>query len=93
MLYKKKKLKKLKGGGSTNNTFNILLIGVILFLVYQMTQMNQLEPETIVKEKIIYKTIEREVEDNQPYREDIYKPDKRQGRSFPPFNFLSFFFL
>ena len=65
---------------------NFLLVGVILFLLYQMTQMNQMnKSDTIVKEKIIYKTIEKEIED-QPYREDIYKPDLRQGRSFPPFN-------
>lgn len=65
---------------------NFLLVGVILFLLYQMSQMNQMnQSDTIVKEKIIYKTIEKEIED-QPYREDIYKPDLRQGRSFPPFN-------
>ena len=89
MLHKKRKLKKLKkqnGGGYTNNPVNILLLGVIIFLLYQMSNMNQSEPETIVREKIIYKTIEKEVEDDQPYREDIYKPDSRQGRSFPPFN-------
>ncbi len=86
MLYKKRKLKKQNGGGYTNNPVNILLLGVIIFLLYQMSNMNQSEPETIVREKIIYKTIEKEVEDDQPYREDIYKPDRRQGRSFPPFN-------
>ena len=64
---------------------NFLLVGVILFLLYQMTQMPQMnQSDTIVKEKIIYKTIEKEID--QPYREDIYKPDLRQGRSFPPFN-------
>jgi len=91
MLHKKKKLKRMKGGSKINSVskstlfepLNFLLVGVILFLIYQMSQMNQ--SDTIVKEKIIYKTIEKEIED-QPYREDIYKPDLRQGRSFPPFN-------
>ena len=94
MLHKKKKLKRMKGGSKINSVskstlfepLNFLLVGVILFLLYQMSQMNQMnQSDTIVKEKIIYKTIEKEIED-QPYREDIYKPDLRQGRSFPPFN-------
>jgi len=85
---KTKKLRKQRSGTSVLNPFNILLLGVILFLLYQMTHMTQMEqtkPDIIVKEKVIYKTVEKE-EEEQPYREDIYKPDLRQGRSYPPFN-------
>ena len=89
----KKKLKRMRGGSKSKSLLtsktsfdplNILLVGVLIFIVYQMIQMNKSSPETIVREKIIYKTIDKEAD--QPYREDIYKPDLRQGRSFPPFN-------
>lgn len=91
----KKKLKRMRGGSKSKSLLtsktsfdplNILLVGVLIFIVYQMIQMNKNSPETIVREKIIYKTVDKEVEDDQPYREDIYKPDLRQGRPFPPFN-------
>ena len=91
----KKKLKRMRGGFKSKSLLtsktsfdpiNILLVGVLIFIVYQMIQMNKSSPETVVREKIIYKTVDKEVEDDQPYREDIYKPDLRQGRSFPPFN-------
>ena len=38
-----------------------------------------------IKDEKKLKTIEKEVED-QPYRDDIYKPDMRQARRYPPFN-------
>jgi hypothetical protein len=90
-----KNIKLRKGGGNRSKIRNTtlpdsivtyVLLGVLLFLVYQMTQMNQTEPDTIVKEKIIYKTIEKEEED-EPYREDIYKPDLKRARRSPPFNY------
>jgi len=96
---RKLKLKKQKGGSilgksinsksivsrsrSSKSTFdplNILLLGLLAFLVYHL--MNK---ETIVKEKVIYKTIETK-ENDQPYREDIYKPDIRQATRNPIFN-------
>ena len=89
----KKKLKRMRGGSKSKSLLtsktsfdplNILLVVVLIFIVYQMIQMNKNSPETVVREKIIYKTIDKEAD--QPYREDIYKPDLRQGRSFPPFN-------
>ena len=84
----RKRIRKQKGGNLelALNPFNLLLLGVIIFLLYQM---NQSEPEKIIREKIIYKTPKStgvKETDDQPYREDIYKPDLRQGRSFPPFN-------
>jgi hypothetical protein len=75
-------MRKRQRGGNTGNSMNLILIGVILFLVYQMTQMSQTESDTIVYETVTYKT----EEDDQPYRENIYKPDRRQGTRFPPFN-------
>ena len=89
----KKKLKRMRGGSKSKSLLtsktsldplNLILVGVLIFIVYQMIQMNKNSPETVVREKIIYKTIDKEAD--QPYREDIYKPDLRQGRSFPPFN-------
>ena len=89
----KKKLKRMRGGSKSKSLLtsktsldplNLILVGVLIFIVYQMIQMNKSSPETVVREKIIYKTIDKEAD--QPYREDIYKPDLRQGRSFPPFN-------
>ena len=89
----KKKLKRMRGGSKSKSLLtsktsldplNLILVGVLIFIVYQMIQMNKSKPETVVREKIIYKTIDKEAD--QPYREDIYKPDLRQGRSFPPFN-------
>ena len=89
----KKKLKRMRGGSKSKSLLtsktsldplNLILVGVLIFIVYQMIQMNKSNPETVVREKIIYKTIDKEAD--QPYREDIYKPDLRQGRSFPPFN-------
>ena len=88
----KKKLKRMRGGSKSKSLLtsktsldplNLILVGVLIFIVYQMIQMNKNSPETVVREKIIYKTVDNA---DQPYREDIYKPDLRQGRSFPPFN-------
>ena len=85
ILSKSIKSKSIRTNKSSMNPLNLILIGILIFLVYQMTQMNQSEPDTIVKEKVIYKTIETK-ENDQPYREDIYKPDLRQSTRNPTFN-------
>jgi hypothetical protein len=76
----KQTLGKLNINKSTLNPLNILLIGLLVFIVYQM--MNK---ETVVKEKVIIREVVKEVDD-QPYREDIYKPDLRQSTRDPTFN-------
>ena len=65
---------------STFDPLNILLLGLLAFLVYHL--MNK---ETVVKEKVIVREVVKEVDD-QPYREDIYKPDLRQATRNPSFN-------
>ena len=64
--------RRLRGGGSLqSNPLNVLLIGLIAIFAYKL-----LYKPNIVKEKIIYKTIEKkEEEPEEPYREDVYKPD------------------
>ena len=90
----KKKLKRMRGGSKRKSLvsttsfdpLNILLLGVLIFIGYHMfTNMNSHKPHVIYKEIIKEVPIVQDVAD-QPYREDIYKPDLRQGRSFPPFN-------
>ena len=74
------------------NILNILLFGVVIVMLYQLVDQYQInqsemvvsEPETIIKEKIIYKTIEKQ-KDEEPYRENVYIPDIRRVR--PPFNY------
>lgn len=103
-----RKLKKMRGGGSSlrnsrsninesNSLLTILLIGVLVFLVYHLTNLHQ--PTVIIKESptnkenqlakeptVIIKEIIKE-EDNEPYREDIYRPDIRRRIRTPPFNY------
>ena len=84
-----------KGGFLLNefNPLNLVLLGVIVFLLYQMTNKNN--TDIIVKEKIIYQPTlyESESDDEEPYREDIYKPqdmykpDIKRSISSPPFNY------
>ena len=89
ILKKRTKGKKQKGGGESSlNPFNLVLIAIILFLLYQMNRRS----DTTVPKRIIVKHITKDksigdesIED-QPYRDDIYKPDLRQARSYPPFN-------
>jgi len=88
VLRKRTKGKKHKGGSKLNalnsfnplNPLNLLLLSIIIFLLYQMNN-----GKIIVQEKVIVKEVIKEADD-QPYREDIYKPDLRQGRNYPPFN-------
>ena len=69
---------------STFDPLNILLLGLLGFLVYHL--MNK---EPVVKEKVIIREVIKEVDgqtNGQPYREDIYKPDMRQATRNPTFN-------
>ena len=73
---------------STFDPLNILLLGLLGFLVYHL--MNK---ETIVKEKVIIREVIKDGDgqtngqtNDQPYREDIYKPDLRQATRNPTFN-------
>ena len=69
---------------STFDPLNILLLGLLGFLVHHL--MNK---EPVVKEKVIIREVIKEVDgqtNDQPYREDIYKPDMRQATRNPTFN-------
>lgn len=102
-----RKLKKMRGGGSlrnsrsgineSNSLLTILLIGVLVFLVYHLTNLHQ--PTVIIREPpknkenqlakeptVIIKEIIKE-EDNEPYREDVYRPDIKRRIRTPPFNY------
>ena len=83
----RKRIKKQKGGNLefTLNPFNLLLLGVIIFLLYQMNRNDKVIQKVVHRPRVIVKEITKDEED-QPYREDIYKPDLRQARRFPPFN-------
>lgn len=75
--------RRLRGSGSLqSNPLNVLLIGLIAIFAYKL-----LYKPNIVKEKIIYKTIEKESEEpEEPYREDVYKPDVKRAVKHPPFH-------
>ena len=77
-----KKLKKKIGKhkSTTIDPLNLLLLGLLAFLIYHM-----INKETTIKEKVIIREIVKEPDD-QPYREDIYKPDMRQASQNPHFN-------
>ncbi len=94
-----RRIKTQRGGKSLHESYsfmNIVLIGLLLFIVYHITsqQTNIIiknEPSEITRQKIqqpsvIIKEISKE-DDNEPYREDIYKPDYKRGRRSPPFNY------
>lgn len=102
-----RKLKKMRGGGTlrnsrsgvneSNSLLTILLIGVLLFLVYHLTNLNQSqviirelspnkEPKVLKEPTVIIKEIIKE-EGNEPYREDVYRPDIRRRIRTPPFNY------
>ena len=98
MLKKARKKKLIGGGNSEGVSLNIVLVGCLIFLLYQLTQIQgetvvrdrivykEQKPETIIKERIIYKEPEATVEEEQPYRDNVYIPDRRQARRTPPFN-------
>ena len=56
--------------------------------------MNQDKQDRVIRKKRVYKepkiivkeVVKEVVKDDQPYRDNIYTPDFRQGRSYPPFN-------
>ena len=93
-------VKKMKGGKLKNKSrlqkdnlkqniitpFNLILLGIIVFLIYQMTN-----NETIVKQ-VIYKKnkpkviIKEVIKNEQPYKENTYIPDRVNTRKYPPFN-------
>ena len=86
-IVKGKLLQRRNKGLQTINPMNLVLIGIVLFLFYHMINNNK--PEIIIKEKIIYQPIsyETDSDDEEPYREDIYKPDIKRSISSPPFNY------
>ena len=69
------------GTKSTFDPLNILLLGLLAFLIYHMRTLLA----GYIKEKVIVREVVKEVDD-QPYREDIYKPDLRQATRNPTFN-------
>jgi hypothetical protein len=82
---------KQKGGMRSNMRSNmhsydpydpltLLLLALLAFIIYLL-----MYPSTTITEKIIYKNIVKDEED-QPYRETIYKPDVRQATRNPHFN-------
>ena len=80
------KRKYMKGGtliNQSNSIVNILLVLVVGILAYNL--LNQ--PQVIIQEKpkVIIKEIVKE-EDDEPYREDVYRPDRRR-RINKPFNY------
>ena len=102
-----RKLKKMRGGGTlknsrssgheSNSLLTVLLIGVLLFLVYHLTNLQQpqviiresppnKEPKVLKEPTVIIKEIIKE-EDNEPYREDVYRPDIKRRIRTPPFNY------
>jgi len=89
-------MKVQKGGGrgsrskirditSPNSMVTYVLLGVLLFLVYQLTNQEQ----TVIIQQpapVIVKEAIKEPEE-EPYREDIYRPDLKRSRRSPPFNY------
>ena len=79
------KRKSMKGGSITqsNSIVNILLVLLVGILAYNL--LNQ--PKVIIQEKpkVIIKEIVKE-EDDEPYREDNYRPDRKR-RINKPFNY------
>ena len=81
------KRKYMKGGlliNQSNSIVNILLVLLVGILAYNL--LNQ--PQVIIQEKpkVIIKEIIKEEDDEEPYREDIYRPDRKR-RINKPFNY------
>ena len=78
------KRKSMKGGSlnQSNSIVNILLVLLVGILAYNL--LNQ--PQVIIQEKpkVIVKEIVKE--DDEPYREDFYRPDRKR-RINKPFNY------
>jgi hypothetical protein len=69
----------------TNSLIIYLLLAILVYLLYQVTNQSNY---IIIKQKpqIIYKE-EDSSDDEEPYREDIYKPDIKRSVRTPPFNY------
>ena len=84
----RKSMKGAMKGGSvfnqSNSIINILLVILVGVLAYNLFNQDQI----IIKEnpKVIVKEIVKEDDDDEPYREDIYRPDKKR-RINKPFNY------
>ena len=81
------KRNSIKGGSiaQSNSIVNILLVLLVGVLVYNIIN----QPQVIIKEnpKVIIKEIVKEkVDEEEPYREDIYRPDIKK-RITKPFNY------
>ncbi len=92
----KKSMKYKRGGARSQKTkivetgfsiTNLVLMGVFIFLLYNLV--NNLRPKVIIQKQepsVIYKEVIKEKED-EPYREDVYKPDLNRRIRTPPFNY------
>ena len=72
---------------SSVSLINLSLVGLLVFILYNLINrppryITQ-EPEVIVKEVIK----EVPVKSEEPYREDVYKPDLNKRIRTPPFNY------
>ena len=81
------KRKSIKGGSITqsNSIVNILLVLLVGVLVYNIIN----QPQVIIKEKpkvIVKEIVKEEEDDDEPYREDFYRPDRKR-RINKPFNY------
>ena len=96
--------KKMKGGYRKVGTgrrsigddapidpLNVVLIGLLLFIVYKLMD-QPIHEKTIIREVVSHdhalmdNTRIDELDDDQPYRDNRYMPDMRQARRAPPFN-------
>ena len=82
------KRKSMKGGSlinQSNSIVNILLVLLVGILAYNL--LNQ--PQVIIQEKpkvIIKEIVKEEDDEEEPYREDFYRPDRKR-RINKPFNY------
>ena len=82
-----RKRKSINGGtliNQSNSIVNILLVLLVGILAYNL--LNQ--PQVIIQEKpkVIIKEIVKEEDEEEPYREDLYRPDRKR-RINKPFNY------
>lgn len=72
----KRKYRRQSGGSNQLNPLSLVLLGILLFLLYQLNQKPIIQ-EKIIQEKIIYsepEVIIQESDDDEPYRENEYIP-------------------
>ena len=82
--------RKIKGGfDNSSQTINFILVGLLLFLMYQITNrkpqivIQKVEPPTYIEDTYIEDTDE----EDEPYRENEYIPDIRRMGNYPRFNY------